>query len=281
MTIATSDTSALARWDRLVRDRAIPGPILAAAPEAPFGFSPERFARHTAAVLAGPASARAAPALEVLPDGGTVLDVGVGTGSASLPLVPPAGRVIGVDVDERMLEEFLRIGRSTGAQVEAVAGAWPDAAPSVPAADVVVCHSVLYGVEALEPFAAALTAHARRRVVVVIPDRAWLAWMDDLWLRFHGLQRTPAPTAGDAVDALVEMGLDVHRIDERSEVFEGYASRADALAEARRRLCLPPERDAELADALGERLRERPGGWLAAPIEPGAAVTIWWDTAGG
>jgi hypothetical protein len=79
-----------------------------------------------------------------------------------------------------------------------VAGSWPQVAPDVEAADVVVCHHVLYQVTDLPPFVRGLTFHARRRVVVEMIARHPQAWMADLWLRFHGLRRPMAPTADEA-----------------------------------------------------------------------------------
>ena len=278
MIVEPAVIGALERWRRLSEDRAIPASILAAAPEPPFGFSPERFVARTRVLLDRQPDLPARRALEVLPDGGTVIDVGVGTGSASLRLVPPARRVVGVDISDAMLAAFLEVGTGRGAEVEAVHGAWPEVAASVPVADVAVCHSVLYGVADLEPFAGALTSHARRRVVIVIPDRAWLSWMDDLWDRFHGLVRSPAPTAGDAFEALREIGLPVRREDRIVANDDGLPTRGEALAEVRRRLCLGPEHDGALAEALGERIRMDAGRWVAGPREPGSSVTLWWDT---
>jgi hypothetical protein len=124
-----------------------------------------------------------------------------------------------------------------------------------------------------------MSPHARRRVVAVIPDRAWLAWMDDLWIRFHGLHRSPAATAADAVAALEEMGVPVRRDDVAVRSSDGFVLREEAVAEVRRRLCLTPDRDAELADALGDRLRVQDGLWVAGPREPSVGVTLHWDRA--
>src|SRR5206468_680590 len=45
-------------------------------------------------------------ALEALPEGGSVLDVGAGAGAASLPLCPPAAAVTAVDQSPAMLAAF-------------------------------------------------------------------------------------------------------------------------------------------------------------------------------
>jgi len=56
----------------------------------------------------------------------------------------------------------------------------------------------------------------------------------------------------------------------------GFEQRADAVALIRRRLCLPPDRDPEVVQALGDRLAERDGLWTAGPLEQ-RIVTLWWD----
>jgi SAM-dependent methyltransferase len=276
--VGAAAATATAAWSRLLEARAIPAEIVAAAPVSPYGFSPEAFARRTEALIGRELRLPGRRALEALPEGGHVLDVGVGTGSASLPLVPRAGRIVGVDIDEGMLREFRRIAASVGVAVETVLGPWPEVAPLVPEVDVAVCHSVLYGVAHLAPFVGALSSHARRRVVLLIPDRQWLAWQDDLWARFHGVTRPPAATAADAVAALRELGVPVQREDETLPPVGGLPTREQVVAEVRTRLCLPPERDAELEAALGERLHQRDGQWVAGPPGDSVAVTLWWDT---
>jgi hypothetical protein len=116
------------------------------------------------------------------------------------------------------------------------------------------------------------------RVVFELTDRHPLAWMNDLWLHFHGLDRPTGPGSHDALDVLSEIGLDATL--ERWEAphpVGGFATRADALGLARRRLCLPPSRDEELASALGSRLAERGGLWSVGPPGPQRLATIWFD----
>jgi hypothetical protein len=56
----------------------------------------------------------------------------------------------------------------------------------------------------------------------------------------------------------------------------GADRRADAVALVRRRLCLSPDRDGELIDALGSLLVERDGLWGAGPSAQ-VLATIWFD----
>jgi hypothetical protein len=178
-----------------------------------------------------------------------------------------------------MLEEFRRAAAAAGVDAVPVLGRWPDVAEEVEPADVVVCAHVLYNVPNLEPFVQALDTHARRRVVIEITATHPLAWMSDLWLRFHHLARPTEPTADDAEDALREFGFDVRREDvDRPSRPSGFQRREDAVGLIRRRLCLTPDRDDEVAEALGARLAQHEGLWSAGP-DTQRLVTMWWDTA--
>ena len=75
MTAADHWRQALAGW-------AIPSHILAAAPESPWGFPVSQFAWRADALMDLPTPSQGR-AFEVLPEGGSVLDVGCGAGAAS------------------------------------------------------------------------------------------------------------------------------------------------------------------------------------------------------
>ncbi|MDE3078268.1 MAG: class I SAM-dependent methyltransferase, partial [Chloroflexota bacterium] len=158
--------SAANRWTAYLQEWAIPKNILDAAPESPWGFPVEQFARRADAALGRPRTASDERALEALPRDGSVLDVGCGAGAASLPLAPEAGRLIGVDLSAELLDAFRQRVLAAGKEVRTVQGAWPDVAEQTPKADVVICHHVFYNVPGLAAFARELTSHARRRVVV-------------------------------------------------------------------------------------------------------------------
>ena len=266
------------RWREQLEAWAIPEDILGAAPESPWGLSVECFRRRAEAGdrETTPTTLRA---LEALPVEGAVLDVGVGGGATSLPLAGRAASIVGVDAHPDMLEAFVGGAEKAGVAARAVAGSWPEIASEVEPVDVVVCGHVFYNVPALAPFALALHDHARRRVVVELTEHHPLDWMRDLWLRFHGLERPDGPTADDARAVLTELGLDAHR-EERTVVSRhgggGFASREDALHLIRRRLCLPADRDDEIAEALGGRLRRAGDLWDVGPEER-TVVTLWWD----
>jgi hypothetical protein len=178
---------------------------------------------------------------------------------------------VGVDRQPDMLESFAAAARARGVPYRTVPGSWPEVAAEAGRSDLVVCHHVLHNVVDLPPFLAALTAAAGTGVVVEMSAEHPLAWLDPLWLRFHGLHRPPPATADDAVSVLVELGVRPAVVRwERVEV-----GRSDA-AWVTRRLCLPASREAEVATALAElpaRPREvatlawRPG-WPYAAIDP-------------
>jgi SAM-dependent methyltransferase len=257
--------TASARWAAALDAWAIPEEILSKAPESPWGFSPALFE----APEVPPATPSRRRALEVLPTSGSVLDVGVGAGAASLGLVPPAGVLVGVDSSEAMLARFLDAARRLGVQAATICGTWPEAADEAGQADVVVCHHVLYNAADLVPFVRALSSAARRRVVVEITARHPQTALNPLWLHFHGIERPTGPTAEDAIDVLEEIG-----IRPRLERFSGPSrlaevDRDDLVAFARRRLCLPAERDLEIDSQL--------------PVDAGfprrELACIWWSPA--
>src|SRR5919108_4884101 len=265
----------LARWRAQLEAWAIPEEILAAAPESPWSFPVGLFRKRAERAGAGRQTPSNREAARWLRPGGGVLAVGPGAGAASLPLAGAAGRLMAVDESAAMVEAFLAAAAGAGARAEAVQGRWPEVAGRVGPADVVVCHHVLYNVADLAPFAAALTGHARRRVVVELTDRHPLVAMAPLWRRFHGLERPAGPSADDAAAALRSLGLDLERQDWESEPRTGFERLEDLVAFTRRRLCLPADRDPEVEAALLEAgARQVDGCWAAGG--PRRLATLSW-----
>jgi 2-polyprenyl-3-methyl-5-hydroxy-6-metoxy-1,4-benzoquinol methylase len=255
--------SAAEQWRAELAAWAIPDHILASAPESPWGFPVEIFRVAEPSALDTPSRRRA---LEALPEGGSVLDVGCGGGAASLALVPPAGRLVGIDPSDDLLAEFATAARRLGVPHETVRGTWPEAAQRTPTTDLTVCHDVTYNIPDLAAFARALTGRARHRVVVEMTDRHPMTATSALWQQFHGLPRPSGPDADLAAAVLAEAGIDP--VVERFERPARQLDRQVVVAATRRRLCLPAERDAEVDAALGPDYTFPSRG----------TTCLWWDT---
>ena len=254
-------SAAADRWREELAAWAIPPEILAAAPESPYGFP--------AGMFGAPPEPTDTPshrrAREAMPVGGTVLDVGCGGGAGAFGVVPPAAVAVGVDSAAHMLLAFAAAAEARGVEHRELLGEWPAIAAEAGTADVVVAHHVTYNVPELVPFAAALNAAARARVVIEMTDvHPWVP-TNDLWLRFHDLPRPHGPTAALCAEVLREAGYDV-----RAETWQRPARRTDRAATVafiRRRLCVPAERDPEVDAALPPDYE----------FTPRTVVTLTWD----
>jgi SAM-dependent methyltransferase len=252
----TEALAAAERWRELLAGWAIPAAIVDQAPESPWRHDVVAFAVDDT-LDTDTTSARWAR--EVLPPrGGTVLDVGCGGGRSAVPLVPPATELIGVDRTGAMLDEFVRAAEAVGVARRTVHGAWPEVAPVTPVADVVICHHVVYGVGDIVPFLWALTEHARLAVVVEMSVRHPMSVWSAAWRHFWGVERPDGPTHLDLVAVLRELGLDPELTVGPRRAWSSAAADPDSLVPtARRRLCLPAERDLELAAWLTEHPPDR------------------------
>ncbi|HEX6537948.1 MAG TPA: methyltransferase domain-containing protein [Candidatus Dormibacteraeota bacterium] len=263
------------RWRAALAEWAIPAEILDAAPESPWRLRPQQFAARADRAMAEhtPTPSRARE-LEALPDDGTVLDIGVGAGAASLPLLTRASRLIAVDGDPAMLDE-LRARMPADVELSVVQGMWPDVADSVDDADVVICHHVAYNVPNLDAAVRRMTEKARRRVVMELTSVHPRTPQNFLWPIFHGIDRPARPTASDAIDVIRACGFAPH-FDEwkRRELLIAAEDLPELVASMRRYLCLTPDRDPEIERALAGHLVRRDGqvGLPALPV-----VTVWWD----
>lgn len=254
-------------WRRAVEDWLASGDIAAAGPEPRPSLEPDRFRWRPDVDAAQPTRPSRRRALEALPEGGTVLDVGVGGGASSLGLASKASLIIGVDPLEGMLASFEASARAAGVESRAVLGSWPTVAGEVGCADVVVCHHALYGVVEIEPFVRALTAAAGHRVVLELAAHPPLTNLNPLWRRFHGRERTDRLVADEAEAVLASMGLAVERED---IVLPARAQEVtnERVAFVRRRVGVPADRDPEIEQFLQEEV----------PQEQRVAA-LWWPGA--
>lgn len=258
--------TAAEQWRAELAAWAIPQEILRQAPEPPWGFPVEMFRVQDADRADTPSRRRA---LEALPPAGSVLDVGCGGGAGSLSLVPPAGSVTGVDESAEMLTTYADSAAALGVVHREARGRWPDVAAQVEQHDVVVCHHVAYNVPDLARFAAALTERARHRVVLELTASHPLVATAPLWRQFHRLDRPDGPTAKLAGAVLEEAGVPGELHFERFNRPPRPVPRDVFVAFTRRRLCLPPDREPEVAAALPPE----------SALHQREIVTLWWDRA--
>jgi SAM-dependent methyltransferase len=262
--VADVDGTAAQRWRSSLAAWALPAEILDAAEESPWIHPPELFGVPDE-IVDSPSHRRAR---EVLAAGSSILDVGCGGGVAAFALTPPATHVIGVDQQSAMLAMFRENAERRGVAVDTVEGLWPDVADATPSADVVTAHHVVYNVGDIVPFLFALSDHARRRVVLEMPDRHPLSSMSDAWRHFWGLERPSGPTSDDLLAVLDEMGLPARREQwvgpQRTERDAASAARFTRI-----RLCLPSSREGEVAEFLEAH----------PPPRERALSTLWWDVA--
>lgn len=246
-------TPAGEHWRTQLLAWAIPDDIVAQAEVPPWAHDPASFAVDETLDPANPIFELARELLP--PQGGSVMDVGCGGGRSSLPLVPRANRLVGVDENPAMLARFAQAAEEDGVDFAEIQGRWPDVvfAPEVAGeplrpCDVVVCHHVFFNVPDLEPFVVALTAMARLGVVVVLPTHHPLSAWNEAWKHFWNLDRPTGPTSGDAIAVLRALGIEPEIVVvPRPSMSRRAEDPQDLVVSARRRLCLPASRDAEIA----------------------------------
>lgn len=258
-----------AKWRERLQSWAIPAEILAKAPVDPWRHSPVRFATRTDLALlepdGGPTVIRV---MEALPAGGTLLDIGAGTGASSLPLRAAFDDLVAVDASGEMLAELATRADKLDVPVTLIEGQWPEVADRTPVADVAVSAHVVYNVPDLVPFLQAADAHVRRRVVLELTHRHPMSWLSPLWEHYHEVKRPVRPIAEDVVALASALGYSV-RVEEREAPLERFMTLEDLAASACLRICLPPAQAQEVA-----KTAEELGMW---PVPRDRWVTIWWD----
>ena len=255
-------SSAGDRWRTNLSQWAIPQEILDQAPEDPWIHPPALF-QIPEKIADSISHVRAREALQ---PGSTVLDIGCGGGIAAFALTPTATHVIGVDHQPEMLEMFAANALARGVTSEVFEGFWPALASQVPMADVAVAHHVVYNVQEIEDFLLSMDDHAKKRVVLELPQRHPLSTSAPLWKHFWNLDRPIDPTPGQLVDVLAEIGISAHL-----ELWSGPMRTESSLEQlahySRIRLCLPASREVEVLEFLSGQPQ----------ITERQLATIWWD----
>jgi SAM-dependent methyltransferase len=241
---------------------AIPDEIISQAPEAPWIHPPEMF--KVPIDIADSISHQ--KARELLSDSDTILDIGCGGGIATFAVAPPAASVIGVDHQPEMLTMFKENADHRGLDSKIFEGFWPAIAAEVPIADVVVTHHVAYNVPNIEDFLIALNNHARKRVVIEVPQLHPLTAASPMWKHFWNLERPTRPTSEDLFRILGEIGIGAQVVNWEGAMGSEISAQQQAHF-SRIRLCLPESREGELLDFLQAQ----------PPQVRRGLATIWWD----
>ncbi len=254
--------SAAQKWREDLESWGIPQEIIDQAPESPWIHPPVLFQIPQQIELT-PSHQKA---FEALPVGGSILDIGCGGGIAAFAMGSKAGRVIGVDHQPEMLEMFTENAIVRNIESAVHDGFWPAIAGDVEVADVVTSHHVVYNVPEIVPFIEALNSHARKRVVIEMPQQHPRSSSNSAWKHFWNLDRPTAPTPQDLVNVLKELGIDAHLL-----LWNGKLPVEQDLDEAVRfmriRMCLPAAKDTDVRIFMQENPQS----------ETRPLATIWWD----
>jgi len=267
--------NAAERWRALLEAWALPPDLLAAVSDSPYEWPAGLWRRRPAEPGASATPTDRAVA-RLLPAGGSLLDVGAGTGRASLPQAGRGYRVTAVEPNPEMAATLRREAEAAGVQVRVIEEAWPAVAPGVGRHDVALAAHVVYDVADLAPFLRALGEAARVGVVLEAGERHPWSGLTKCYRALHGLDRPDGPTA----DLLVEVVEEVLGVSPQVERWVGpawmHCADLQELVELyRKRLLVPVERSAELADLLAPDVVEE-GGWLRLG-DDSRVVTVWWQ----
>jgi len=268
--------TAAARWRAYLEAWALPPELVAAVPDSPYAWPAGLYRRAQEAEAAGPPTPTARRVLGLLPPGGSLLDVGAGTGRASLPLALLGHPVTAVERNPAMVSGLRSGAVAAGVTVRVVEGSWPEAAGAAGRHDVAVCAHVVYDVADLVPFLWALHAAALVGVVLEAGDRHPWANLIPYYRALHGLERPDGPTA----DLLAEVVAEAVGIEPEAKRWivparMRFADLPELVEFYRCRLLAPVARAAEVADLLAPDVVER-DGWLSLGGEQ-VTATLWWQ----
>lgn len=267
--------SAAARWRGYLEAWALPPSLLAAMPESPYTWPADLYRRGRQADAGSPPSPTARRVLALLPPGGSVLDVGAGTGRTSLPLAALGHPVTAVERNPAMAQGLREEAGAAGAEVRVVEASWPESATAAGLHDVALCSHVVYDVPDLAPFLQALHDASRVAVVLEAGDRHPWANLIPYYRALHGLDRPDGPTGGLLAEVVAEaVGVEPEVERWISPARMRFADVQELVGFYCRRLLAPAARAAEVADLLAPDVVER-DGWFSLGGEQ-VAVTLWW-----
>ena len=268
--------SAADRWRSLLEAWALPPHLLRAVPDSPYEWPADLWRRMRQTGVGAAPTPTTRIVLSLLPGAGSLLDVGAGTGRASLPVAARGYPITAVERDPAMAEALRREAAAAGVEARVVEGAWPVVAARVGRHDVVLSAHVVYDVPDLAPFLRALHEAARVAAVLEASERHPWAGLTRYYQALHGLDRPHGPTAGllaEVIEETLGVGPQVERWNGPARL--PFADLQELVEWYRKRLLVPAARTTELADLLAPDIVEE-DGWLSLGGEQGV-VTLWWE----
>jgi SAM-dependent methyltransferase len=269
------ETAARERWRATLEAWALPRHLLDAVADSPYTWPSDLFARRRDP--SPEPSQTEQIVVELAGDGGSILDIGAGTGRLAVPLARSGHRVVAVERDASMAERLAEEIAAAGARITRVQGSWPDVAGNTGRHDVTVCAHVVYDVAAIGPFLDAMHGAARRGVVVELTPRHPWTGLSRYFRSLHGHELPRRPTVDDFEAVVREVtGTEPHTRWWTTPTALRFTDMAELLAFYRRRLLVPPERSIEAAGLLEPDVEEGDDGMLTLGPAESEVVTMWW-----
>lgn len=275
------ETAAREAWRSALEAWAIPQRLIDAVGVDPHRWQPEFWERMRRAEAARIGESPTLAVVEDIGGGGSVLDVGAGTGRLAIPLAARGHRVTTVERDPEMARSLAEEADRAGVVITQIVGAWPIVAGNAGIHDVVLSTHVVYDVPGIGGFVEAMHDRSRRGVVIEMTPRHPWTPLSRYFRALHDLDRPARPTVDDFVRVVQEV-VEVIPHQQRWATPTGlrFADMQELLTFYRRRLLVPPVRSMEAAALLEPDVRRTDDGWLVlGPVER-EAVTVWWRKQG-
>lgn len=269
------------RWRNELAAWAIPQDLLDAVPDSPYGWPADLWRRRSVPPSAAEEPVTTGIVRRLLGRRGSLLDVGAGTGRASLPLAGEGHALVAVEQDPGMADGLRAEAAVRGVALDLIVGPWPDVIRAVPQVDVTLSANVVYDVPEIAPFLGALADRARRAVVVELTETHPWSHLAPYYLALHGLRRPAGPSVEDFVAVVREVVGSEPQVERwRRSASLWFEDWDEILAFYGRRLVLPRSRWPELRRLLDSEVR-REGNRLYVGERVHVMATVWWEVAGG
>ncbi len=196
----------------------------------------------------------------------------------SLPLAAEGHPLVAVEPDDGMAKGLLEDAAPLGLAPVVVRERWPDAEPMVGEVDVALSAHVVYDVQDIAPFVAALHRVADRGVVLELSESHPWSDLGPLYRAVHGIDRPDGPTYRDLATAIEEtVGIEPH-IETWSRPGQLWFESWDEICDFYGRRLVVPKRERHTLRPLLEDQVNESEGRLTVGTGGRSLVTIWWDT---